>query len=235
MDRPILAVVMPVYNEAAIIASVVDQWTSELEKLALDFQLHIYNDGSKDGTLAILNEIANKNPRLIVHHKTNSGHGPTILQAYRENSTTPWLFQTDSDNEMPASEFHKLWNKRNEYDFLIGSRHHRAQSLGRSLVSFISRVVVWFFYGKSIKDVNSPYRLMRTEKFKSIFASMSSLTLTPNLIVTGMVRQLGMRYFEIAIDHEVRKTGKATATWRIFEMACKAFTQVIIFRFTYVR
>ena len=144
---------MPVYNEAQIIATVVEQWTAELEKLQLDFYLHVYNDGSKDTTLTVLNEVAQKNPRLIVHDKKNSGHGPTILFAYRENCSSEWLFQTDSDNEMPANQFHNLWEKRDAYDFLIGSRSHRSQALGRRLVSLISRVVVWVFYGKSIRDV----------------------------------------------------------------------------------
>ena len=63
-----------------------------------------------------------ENKDLIVHDKLNSGHGPTILQAYRENSDADWIFQTDSDDEIGPEQFEDLWRSRDNYDFLIGRR-----------------------------------------------------------------------------------------------------------------
>lgn len=51
---PQLSVVMPVYNEAGIIGSVLDSWTLELDRLGIDYELLAYDDGSKDKTLEIL-------------------------------------------------------------------------------------------------------------------------------------------------------------------------------------
>ena len=53
-----LNVVMPVYNEAGIISEVINKWVKTLKKLDIEFQIHAYNDGSKDNTLQILNKLA---------------------------------------------------------------------------------------------------------------------------------------------------------------------------------
>ena len=163
MKNPELAVVMPVYNEEGAIRNVLLKWTQELERLGIRFEIHVYNDGSKDGSLKMLRELAGQNPRLVVHDKKNSGHGPTILQGYRENSETPWIFQIDSDDEIGCESFQEFWEKRESFDFLIGARVRPNQPLPRKVISSFSRVTVRIFYGKKVHDVNSPFRLMRSE------------------------------------------------------------------------
>ena len=103
------AVIVPIYNEEKAIASVFEKWHAKLYELQIDFEIHTYNDGSTDGTAVIIDEIAARYSRIIVHQKNNSGHGPTILQGYRENSEAKWLFQIDSDDEMEVAAFDKLW------------------------------------------------------------------------------------------------------------------------------
>ena len=45
-----LAVVIPVYNEEESIAAVLNKWTGELNRLSIDYHIHVYNDGSNDGS-----------------------------------------------------------------------------------------------------------------------------------------------------------------------------------------
>ena len=56
MDK--LAVVMPVYNEEGAIGNVINKWVAELDKLDVDYNIIAYNDGSKDNTATILDEIS---------------------------------------------------------------------------------------------------------------------------------------------------------------------------------
>ena len=114
-----LAIVMPAYNEEQIIERTVNEWLIGLRNLDIDFELHVYNDGSRDGTLAKLQGLRPDNGELVVHDKKNSGHGPTILLGYRDNSDRDWIFQVDSDGEMNPEFFHLLWERRRDYDFLI--------------------------------------------------------------------------------------------------------------------
>src|SRR5438067_1838594 len=109
-------VVMPVYNEADCIVSVVRSWLSVLEKERLNFQLLVLNDGSTDATGGVLAQFSTDS-RVQVINKHNSGHGPTILMGYRwAGERASWVFQVDSDDEIAAEEFVVLWRRRHEQD-----------------------------------------------------------------------------------------------------------------------
>ena len=109
---------MPVYNEEGAIAGVLRQWAAMLDALPdVRYELHVYNDGSRDGTARILRELAAELAgKVIVHEKANSGHGPTILLGYREQAAVfDWLFQIDSDGEIGPEKFPGLWQCREGY------------------------------------------------------------------------------------------------------------------------
>ena len=163
-NRNALCVVMPVYNEQDAIGGVLEKWDAMLRGLGCDYVIRPYNDGSKDSSLAVMHETAKRlGPQIDVRDKPNGGHGNTILTGYREAAADgfEWVFQVDSDDEMGPEKFADIWSKRDDCDFLVGTREGRNQSFPRRIISFVSRLCVRLFYGESIWDVNSPYRLMR--------------------------------------------------------------------------
>lgn len=233
MSNIALCVIMPVYNEEGAIAHVIQKWTHELTRLGISFNIHAYNDGSRDKSLSILHSLASENINLIVHDKKNSGHGPTILQGYRDSSNVEWIFQTDSDNEIGPESFEKLWNNRNQYDFLIGKRIRGHQPLPRKIVSIISRLAVRLFYGHTIYDVNSPYRLMRCASLKDAFMSIPNDTFAPNVIISGIVSLKRLRVFEIPVAQSERTTGVISIRkLKLLKVAAKSLLQTITYRFT---
>ncbi|MCP4763970.1 MAG: glycosyltransferase family 2 protein [archaeon] len=224
---PELTVVMPVYNEEEIIDVVVLDWVQTLRSMNIDFTIDLYNDGSKDNSLEILMCMKKQYSEVKVIDKPNSGHGPTILQGYKK-ALSSWIFQIDSDNEMEAKFFHKLWNKRDDYDFLVGKRENRAQPLSRKIVSALSRFTVRFLYSSGIYDVNSPYRLMRQEKFIEIFHKIPKNTFAPNIIISGMVAQSDLRLYETKIPIKFRTTGEASIKkWKLFRAAVTSWWQTL--------
>lgn len=230
-----LIVIMPVYNEEGAIGSVLDSWVAKLDSMQLDYEIHPYNDGSKDRTADILAACAAKHPgKIVAHNKPNSGHGPTILQGYRENAEkAEWLFQIDSDDEMTPDSFDQLWNKRENCDFLTGQRDGRKQALPRKIISAVSRLSVRIFYGKSVWDVNTPYRLMRSAVFKEIFEAIPANTFAPNVILSGMAARKKFRCFEMPVPQRDRQTGEVSIKkWKLFKAAVRSFTQTIRFSFT---
>lgn len=227
-----LKVIIPVYNEEGAIANVINDWTQTLEALKINFSIHAFNDGSKDNTLGILQDLATTNKKLIVVDKPNSGHGPTILKGYKENLDAEWLFQIDSDNELKANEFEKFWKARLDYDFLIGKRIHRDSPLPRVITTLISRLVVVFFYGNRVKDVNAPFRLMRTSKFHDDVLRIPEDTFAPNLIISGIANIRKLRIQQFDVTHHNRETGEVSIKkWKLFKAAFKSFLQTIKFRF----
>ncbi len=227
-----LAVVMPVYNESGSIQNVLKKWSETLGQLGINYEIHAYNDGSKDDSLQKIKTISAEIPRIIAHDKTNSGHGPTILLAYRGQGEAEWVFQIDSDDELVPDNFKALWEQRNNYDFLIGIRSNRQSPLVRRVISAVSRLVVKCFYGKRVWDVNCPYRLMRNDKFRNIFLSIPENTFAPNLIISGMASRCRMRVFQTEIAYQPRQTGEVSIRkFKLFKAAVKSFLQTIRFRF----
>ena len=165
--------VMPAYNEAENIEETVNQWYSVIEKLSEggnDPRLVIANDGSKDNTFAIMNQLTGKYPCLVPLDKPNSGHGATVLHLYRyaiENEAE-YIFQTDSDGQTNPDDFWQMWENREKYDFQIGNRKERQDGVSRVFVTKILQIVVWLMFHEWVIDANAPFRLMNTKKLQKI-------------------------------------------------------------------
>ena len=76
-----LTVIIPVYNEAGSIGNVLDSWLAVLRKLGLDFAILVLNDGSRDGSLGILQGIAARNPEAEVPATADLQGAPIISAA----------------------------------------------------------------------------------------------------------------------------------------------------------
>lgn len=229
-----LCVVMPVYNEKDAIGPVLKKWAAALDDLRIDYEIRPYNDGSKDASLSVMQEVAASLPRVNVKDKPNGGHGNTILTGYREAAADgfDWIFQIDSDDEMGPEKFGELWENRENRDFLVGIRDGRIQVLPRKVISFVSRLCVRVFYGKSIWDVNTPYRLMRVSAFRDFYERIPLTTFAPNVILSGLVGRHKLRFYEIRVPQHDRTTGEVSIKkWKLLKAAAKSFWQTIIFSF----
>lgn len=229
-----LCVVMPVYNEQEAIGSVLEKWDKALKELGIEFTIRPYNDGSKDDSLKVMRAFVAAHPdsKVEVRDKPNGGHGNTILTGYREavRDGFDWVFQIDSDDEMGPEKFNELWSRRGDYDFLVGIRDGRVQALPRKVISFVSRLCVKIFYGKSVWDVNTPYRLMRVEAFKGFYTAIPLTTFAPNVILSGLAARHHLRSFETRVPQHDRTTGEVSIKkWKLLKAAAKSFWQTITF------
>lgn len=227
-----LCVVMPVYNEQEAVGGVLEKWSSALNVLGIDHVIRPYNDGSKDDSLAVMRAVAERFSDIEVHDKRNGGHGNTILTGYREAAADgfDWIFQIDSDDEMGPEKFGELWTARQEKDFLVGIRDGRRQQLPRKIISFVSRICVRVFYGKSVWDVNTPYRLMRTAAFRDFYGRIPLTTFAPNVILSGLAARHKLRCHEIRVPQHDRTTGTVSIKkWKLLKAAARSFAQTILF------
>ena len=233
MNQERLCVVMPVYNEEEAIGNVLEKWAAALDALGIDWEIRAYNDGSRDNTLETMKAVAAKRPRISVRDKPNGGHGPTILQGYREAAADgfDWIFQIDSDDEMGPEHFSALWDRRGDADFLAGRRAGRSQGWARKLVSGVSRWTVRVFYGGGgIWDVNTPYRLMRVPAFRGFYSAIPPTTFAPNVILSGLAARPGLRCVELPVPQHDRTTGEVSIKkWKLLKAAAKSFGQTMAF------
>ena len=227
-----LAVVIPVYNEQEIIGEVVKDWNAALSPLLISYSISLYNDGSKDNTLETLRYVQSQYPNINIVNKPNSGHGPTILKGYLDHLDASWIFQVDSDNEIPAKHFVKFWNARNDFDFIIGDRRNRNVPLSRKLITFFSGFVVQVCYGNGIKDVNCPYRLIRVEKLRDLIHKIPDDTFAPNIIISGVAVRQKWALKIIDIPVQKRLTGEVSIKrLKLLRAVIRSFYQTVDYAF----
>ena len=65
-QSPELSIVMPAYNEAANIASVLESTTRHMERSGIRYEINVVDDGSDDGTGRLLEKMAQRQPRLRI-------------------------------------------------------------------------------------------------------------------------------------------------------------------------
>lgn len=231
-----LCVVMPVYNEQDAVGEVLSKWVKELDRIGMDYVIRPYNDGSRDDSLAVMRAKATElncgRMKIDVRDKPNGGHGHTVLTGYREAVADGfgWIFQIDSDDEMGPERFAAFWSCRSDYDFLVGIRDGRRQQLSRKIMSLVSRLCVRIFYGRSVWDVNSPYRLMRAATFGEFYWRIPLATFAPNIILSGLAARYGLRCFEARVPHHERITGCVSIRkWKLLKVALRSFAQTVFF------
>jgi glycosyltransferase involved in cell wall biosynthesis len=223
-----LAVVMPVYNEEGCIGRVVSAWRDMFRASGIDFVMLVIDDGSSDRTGEILLGFAGDD-RIRVIAQANRGHGPTILGGYRQAvQLAEWVFQCDSDDEMSPDSFAGLWDVRRQADAVFGCRQGRRQSLQRKAISFGSRLAVDILFGRGVRDVNTPYRLLRTSVLRPVLDSIPSDTFAPNLVITGALNLSRGRVLSVPVPFQPRQSGHVSIVrWGLWKAAFRSFWQTV--------
>ncbi|MXZ85011.1 MAG: glycosyltransferase family 2 protein [Acidimicrobiia bacterium] len=224
-----LCAVMPVYNEEGIVGQVAESWLEVFDSLGINYELVAIVDGATDASEPILRAVAERHRRLVVDAKANSGHGPTILRGYRRGAVTAeWVFQTDSDDEMPAASFGELWELRHELDAVIGIRTNRNQSPGRRAITRAARFTARAAFGCRLADVNCPYRLMRSTVLAPLLAPIPDDTFAPNVVLSGMLARSEARLAEVPVPHHDRTTGVVSILgFKALRAALRSFGQTV--------
>ena len=165
--------IIPAYNEEENIKAVILEWYVVIEKLVkesknVEAKLVIIDDGSKDSTYKIMQEEAKDKEHFIPLTKKNGGHGATVLYGYNYalEQGADYIFQTDSDGQTRPDEFYEFWEKRNEYDMIIGSRTQRQDGFSRVVVTKVLKIVIAIFFGVTVEDANTPFRLIKAKTLK---------------------------------------------------------------------
>lgn len=202
-SNPELLVVMPAYNEQAAITQVVESWFAALDAVVENFVLRVIDDGSKDATRGILEDLQTKlGHRLEIHSRPNRGHGQTCLEGYRDaiGREIPFIFQIDSDGQCDPAYLSAFWDLRHHNDVIYG-RRSREDGLVRFIASFTLRSLVRWIEGVPCVDPNVPYRLMRTAACAPAIQSIPATFDLANIALSvQLARQSGLREATVPID-----------------------------------
>ena len=231
-----LAIVMPAYNEEGCMADVVKIWSDLLdtEFAGENTRLIVVNDGSKDSTGKILDSLIPLYPKLVVVHQPNGGHGNAVVHAYRKavELEAEFVFQTDSDDQFIPEDVKKLWNKRNDSNFILGYRQIRHDDVFRLVITRILRYSMFFVYGTFIMDSNIPFRLIKGSFLKKLLAQLPNpVPFAPNIFLAIMAKKSGQELFNVPIVHKERLTGEVSIQkMKLLKVCWQSFKELLNFR-----
>ncbi len=103
-----LSVIVPVYNSAVFISETFRELVDYLEKLGEEYELLFVDDGSRDNTGSILEELAGRHPQVfLIRNGTNRGKGYSV-RAGMKQAQGDFLVFTDADLAYPPTEIDKI-------------------------------------------------------------------------------------------------------------------------------
>ncbi|MFN0087099.1 MAG: glycosyltransferase family 2 protein [Blastocatellia bacterium] len=203
-----ITVFFPAYNDEGSIGALVREAFSILPSLTDDYEVIVVNDGSSDGTAAVLDTLASALPRLrVVHHPRNRGYGGALRSGF-DHAAKDLVFYTDGDGQYDVREMIGLIPlMTGEVDVVNGYKIRRSDSRRRIVLGAIYKFLARQMFGLPIRDVDCDFRLIRREALQDI-----SLFSWSGVICTEMIyklHQTGCRFAETPVHHHPRLHGQS--------------------------
>lgn len=163
-----ISVFFPCHNEQENISRVVNRALGVVGQISDDFELIIVNDGSRDRTGAIADELAKTDSRIkVVHHQTNMGYGAALQSGFRAASKD-LVFYTDGDGQFDIAELPPLVELTAQYDIVSCYRRKRQDNLVRRINGWGWTNLVCLLFGMRLRDIDCAFKLYRRDIFNNI-------------------------------------------------------------------
>lgn len=226
-----LTVVMPVYNEEDAIVLAVDDVQRHVLSLVPGAELVVVNDGSRDRTSVLLEEVAAKDPRVRVLHQANSGHGGAIMAGLGA-ARGDYVFLIDSDRQISLDRFADAWNEiRRGRDAVFGVRRRRHDPALRLYLTRVIARVIRAVFGVQLDDANVPYKVLRRSIWDQARANIPDGTLAPSLFLAIIAKLGGHNILELDVVHKARDTGKVSIRrLKLLKFCARGFSQMLELR-----
>ncbi len=196
-----LSVVIPSYNEGNSLEKTIESILGTLSPLDIKFEIVVVDDGSTDNTKQIVQKFSQC---VLVSHPINLGYGRSIKDGINA-ATYETILITDADETYPAEDIPRLIEKYSQgFDMVVGRRTgpNYSQSMMKSALRSILKMMVEWASAKKIPDINSGFRIFNKKVIKKFyfhlcdtFSFTTSLTLA--YMMTGkLVAYIPIKYYK---------------------------------------
>ena len=204
-----LTVVIPAYNEENGIAEIMNRTLAAREGLKTvgvgEFELIVVNDGSKDRTRQIAEEIAAGDPDVRVINQVNRGYGGALKTGFSQ-ATGDLVGFLDADGTYPPEYFPQLCAAAQKgVDLVIGSRMAGEESkmpvvrrIGNWLFATLLSILGW----QRVTDSASGMRVFKKSSLERMYPLPNGLNLTP-VMSTRAIHE-GLKVVEVPIPYSER-------------------------------
>jgi len=224
---PELSVFFPAYNEEENIKNTTLKAKKVLQKVAKRWEIILVDDGSKDRTGDIIEELSKSDKRIkAVHHKVNKGYGGAFSSGLY-SSKYDWITFTDADGQFDFGEITNFIDKQKETnaDIVVGYYKKRRVSKSVVLTSKLWEALVFILFGLKVRDIDCGFKLISKkipEKIDKLESERGAFVNSEFLIKT---KRSGFKIVEIPVTHYPRAAG--TPTGRNLNVIIQSFTDLI--------
>ena len=226
-----LSVVMPVYNEEDAIVLAIDDVQRHVLGVVPDSELVIVNDGSRDRTGQLVDDVAAKDPRVRVIHQSNSGHGGAVMAGLAA-ARGAYVFLVDSDRQIALDNFADAWRAINSgHDAVFGVRRRRHDPALRLYLTRTIPPAIKMLFGVQLADPNVPYKLLRRTIWEQARPSIPDGTLAPSLFLAIVAAVCRHNILEMDVVHKPRITGEVSIRrLKLLKFCARGFSQMLELR-----
>jgi undecaprenyl-phosphate 4-deoxy-4-formamido-L-arabinose transferase len=206
MYKPYLSIVIPVYNEADNLESLFFRLTTTLDKYGQSYEIILVNDGSKDASESILNDLYKRRPENIrvVHFNGNFGQHMAIMAGF-ERARGEIIITLDADLQNPPEEIPNLVAAIEVgHDYVGSIRKNRQDTWFRRHASRLNNAIRPRITGIIMTDQGCMLRAYKRHIIDAVVASRESSVYIPALAYSYAGNPT-----EIEVEHSNREAGES--------------------------
>ena len=201
-----LSICVPVYNEEKNIPLLYEELTEVLLKIGQEWELIWINDGSTDGSSALLNQLAEKDPMAkVIHFRRNYGQTAAMMAGI-DFASGDVIIPIDADLQNDPDDIPKLLAKLDEgFDVCSGWRKNRKDNaLRRNFPSKIANWLISRISGVHLHDYGCSLKAYKKDVIKGV-----KLYGEMHRFIPIYAKWHGAKVAEIPVNHHPRKFGKS--------------------------
>lgn len=208
MAKARVSIFYPCYNDWGTMGSMVMLTIRTAERLELDYDITLVDDGSGEHTLELLEEIEGRFPQVkILRHAKNRGYGGALRSGFAA-ATKDWIFYTDGDAQYDVRELALLVEKAtDDVDVVQGYKITRHDPFHRIIIGRIYHYLVKLAFGLKVRDVDCDFRLIRRSVFDRVELKSDSGVICAEMMTK--IQRAGCRLTEVPVHHYERQHGKS--------------------------
>ena len=210
---PLLSIVCPAYQEEDCLPHFHEELTAVLDRAVAGFAIEILyvDDGSRDGTLAIIKGLAAKDARVRYLSLSRNFGQQAALTAGLEHARGDLVVTLDSDLQHPPAVIPQLIAKwREGFDIVLTIRQEDQRlGLGKRLTSRLFYWVLGLLSETDIRPARSDFRLLTRKAVDGLLQMRER-----HRFMRGMVQWLGFSTAEVTFHPDSRKAGQTKYTLR---------------------
>jgi undecaprenyl-phosphate 4-deoxy-4-formamido-L-arabinose transferase len=212
---PEISVVVTVYDEVATLEELLRRTTAALEPLGRPYELIVVDDGSHDGTFAVVERLREDDRGLRgVRLKRNVGQHPA-MHAGLSRARGDILVTMDGDLQNPPEDLPRLVEAVDAgYDVASGRRVARHDSWGRTLPSRLINGMLRRFTGVAVADFGCSFNAYRRSALEPMLGSIGRQKFTKALVLSS-----GASVVEVDVGHTARAGSSRYTPLRLTRLA----------------